>query len=70
MTQDIIDLVNQMGTEENVKDGIQFSNVDGGATLTDLYAADENDDAQEKKKYFSTNQPLSIITVVFVLGLK
>ena len=23
-----------------------------------------------KKKYFSTNQPLSIITVVFVLGLK
>ena len=36
MTQDIIDLVNQMGTEENVKDRIQFSNVDGGATLTDL----------------------------------
>ena len=25
---------------------------------------------QGKKKYFSTNQPLSIITVVFVLGLK
>ena len=44
MTQDIIDLVNNMGTEEKVKDGIQFSNVDGGATLADLYAADENDD--------------------------
>ena len=44
MTQDIIDLVNQMGTEENVKDGIQFSNVDGGATLADLYAAEKNDD--------------------------
>ena len=36
--------MNQLGTEENVKDGIQFLNVDGGATLTDLYAVDENDD--------------------------
>ena len=36
--------MNQLGTEENVKDGIQFMNVDGGATLTDLYAGDENDD--------------------------
>ena len=44
MTQDIIDLVNQLGAEEKVKEGIQFFNVDGGATLTDLYAADEDDD--------------------------
>ena len=44
MTQDIIDLVNNLGTEEKVQDGIQFYNVDGGATITDLYAADENDD--------------------------
>ena len=39
MTQDIIDLVNKMGTEVKVKDWIQFSSIDA-----DLYAADENDD--------------------------
>jgi hypothetical protein len=44
MTQDIIDLVNEMGKEEKVRDGIQFLRVDGGATLNDLYAADENDE--------------------------
>ena len=44
MTQDIIDLVNNMGTEEKVKDGIQFSRIDGGTTPTNLYAADKNDD--------------------------
>ena len=36
MTQDIIDLVNKMGKEEKVKDGIQFFCIDGGATITDL----------------------------------
>ena len=44
MTQDIIDLVNKMGKEEDVKDGIQFFRIDGGATITDLYPANENDD--------------------------
>ena len=44
MTQDIIDLVNKLGKEEKVRDGIEFSRVDGGSTLSDLYAADENDD--------------------------
>ena len=43
MTQDIIDIINKMGKEEKVRDGIQFLRVDGGATITDLYAADEND---------------------------
>ena len=33
MTQDIIDLVNEMGKEEKVRDGIEFSRVDGGSTL-------------------------------------
>ena len=41
MTQDIINLVNKMGKEEKVRDGIQFLRVDGGATITDLYTADE-----------------------------
>ena len=44
MTQDIIDLINRMGKEEKVKDGIQFFCIDGGATITDLYPANENDD--------------------------
>ena len=44
MTQDIIDLVNEMGKEEKVRDGIQFLRIDGGATITDSYAANENDE--------------------------
>ena len=44
MTQDIIDLVNKMGKEENVKDGIQLFRIDGVATITDLYVANENND--------------------------
>jgi hypothetical protein len=43
MTQDIINLVNKMGKEEKVKDGIQFFRIDGGAMITDLYPANEND---------------------------
>jgi hypothetical protein len=39
MTQDIIDLVNKMGKEEKVRDGIKFFCIDGGATITDLYPA-------------------------------
>ena len=44
MTQDIIDLVNELGKQEKMRDGIEFSRVDGGSTLSDLYAADENDE--------------------------
>ena len=44
MTQDIIDIVNEMGKEEKVRDGIQFLRIDGGATITDLYTADVNDE--------------------------
>ena len=44
MTQDIIDLVNKMRKEEKVKDGIQFFCIDGGAIITYLYPANENDD--------------------------
>ena len=43
MTQDIIDLVNKIGKEEKVKDGIQFFRINGGATITDLYLANKND---------------------------
>ena len=44
MTQDIIDLVNTMGKEERVENRIQFFKIDDGATISDLYAANENDD--------------------------
>ena len=33
-----------MGTEENVKDGIQFFRIDGGTAINDLQPADKNDD--------------------------
>ena len=44
MTQDIINMVNKMGKEGKVKNGIQFFCIDGGATITDLYPANENED--------------------------
>lgn len=44
MTQDIINVVNKMGEEEGVMDGIQFLDVHGKATILDLYPADEGDD--------------------------
>ena len=44
MPQDVIDMVNTLGEEEGVPDGIQFLNIDGRATLMDLYPADEDDD--------------------------
>lgn len=56
MTQDIIDLVNEMGKEEKVRDGIQFLRVDGGATLTNLYATDENvEDSCASDKDYKSN---------------
>ena len=42
--QDVIDLVNEMGEQEGIPDGIQFLNVHGKATLMDLYPAEEHDD--------------------------
>ena len=44
MPQDVIDIVNKLGEEEGVPDGIQFLDVHGKATLMDLYPADEDDD--------------------------
>lgn len=44
MSQDVIDIVNKLGEEEGVPDGIQFLDVHGKATLMDLYPADEDDD--------------------------
>ena len=45
MTQDIIDVVNLLGEEEGLQDGIQFLDIHGKATVLDLYPADgdEND---------------------------
>ena len=44
MPEDVIDIVNKLGEEEGVPDGIQFLDVHGKATLMDLYPGDENDD--------------------------
>ena len=44
MTQDIVDDVNTLGIEEGVQDGIHFIDIDGKATVSDLYNADEHDD--------------------------
>ena len=44
MTQDIINIVNKLGQQEGVQDGIQFLNIHGKATLMDLYPAEDDDD--------------------------
>ena len=61
MTQDLIDIVNTLGKEEKVRDGIQFLRVDGGATITDLYAADENneDSCASDKDYESDDKDVN-----------
>lgn len=44
MTQDVVDIVNQLGEQEGSPNGIQFMNVDGRATLEDLYPDEEHED--------------------------
>jgi len=44
MTQDVINIVNNLGKEEGSPDGIQFMNIDGRATLEDLYPDEEHED--------------------------
>lgn len=44
MTQDFNKIINNLGEEEGVADGIQFLDVHGKATLMDLYPDEENDD--------------------------
>ena len=44
MPDDVINIINHLGKEEGVREGIQFLNIDGKATLMDLYPTDEEDD--------------------------
>jgi hypothetical protein len=52
-----------MGKEEKVKDGIQFFCIDGGATITDLYLANKNDnDSCVSNKDYKLDDKIILIT--------
>ena len=44
MPEDVIDVINTLGEQEGVPDGVQFLDVHGKATLMELYPADKDDD--------------------------
>ena len=57
MAQDIIDTVKLLGKEEGVPDGIQFLDVNGKATVLDLYLADtNNDDSCASDKHYQARR--------------
>ena len=38
MAEDVVEVVNEMGKQEGMLDGIQFHNIHHESTLSDLYA--------------------------------
>ena len=38
MAEDVVEIVNEMGKQEGILDGIQFHNIHHESTLSDLYA--------------------------------
>ena len=44
LPEDVIQVVNEMGRQEGMPDGIQFHNKDKESTLSDLYTEDDSQD--------------------------
>ena len=61
MPDDVIKVVNDMGRQERMPDGIQFHNIHHESTLSDLYADEDNSDCESScasdKDYSEKKKP-------------